>query len=101
MTETAEMAHYVLPASSQFEKWEATFFNLEFPANAFHLRKPLFEPLAGTRAEPEIYTHLVRAMGALTYDFAKLKEAAERGRMAFAVAFRSLILKRFSHRGQA
>ncbi|KAF0249771.1 MAG: molybdopterin oxidoreductase family protein, partial [bacterium] len=26
MTETAQMAHYVLPASSQYEKWEATFF---------------------------------------------------------------------------
>ena len=48
MTETAEMAHYVLPAPSQFEKWEATFFNLEFPTNAFHLRKPLFEPAGNT-----------------------------------------------------
>ena len=28
MSETAQLAHYVLPASSQFEKWEATFFNL-------------------------------------------------------------------------
>ena len=31
MTETARHADYVLPASSQFEKWEATFFTLEFP----------------------------------------------------------------------
>ena len=37
MTETARAAHYVLPASSQFEKWEATFFNLEFPRNYFPL----------------------------------------------------------------
>ena len=28
MTETARLAHYVLPAASQFEKWEATGFNL-------------------------------------------------------------------------
>ncbi len=50
MTETARLAHYVLPASSQFEKWEATFFTLEFPKNVFHLRAPLLEPLAGHAA---------------------------------------------------
>lgn len=27
MSETARLAHYVLPAQSQYEKWEATFFN--------------------------------------------------------------------------
>ena len=32
MTETARLADYVLPAPSQYEKWEATFFNFEFPA---------------------------------------------------------------------
>ena len=31
LTETARCADYVLPAASQFEKWEATFFTLEFP----------------------------------------------------------------------
>ena len=87
MTETARMAHYVLPASSQFEKYEATFFNLEFPANVFHLRRPLFDPLPGTLTEAEIYTRLIRAMGALPADFAELKEAAKQGRLPFAMAF--------------
>lgn len=32
MTETARLAHYILPAASQFEKCEATGFNLEFAA---------------------------------------------------------------------
>ena len=36
LTETAKLAHYVLPASSQFEKAEATFFNFDFPQNYFH-----------------------------------------------------------------
>src|SRR5690242_12215752 len=48
MTETARLADYVLPAATQFEKPEATFFNLEFPHNTFQLRHPLFEPLEGT-----------------------------------------------------
>ena len=39
MTETARLAHYVLPAASQFEKPEATFFNFEFPHNGFQLRR--------------------------------------------------------------
>ena len=52
MTETARLAHYVLPAASQFEKPEATFFNLEFPHNTFHLRHPLMEPLPGTWPSP-------------------------------------------------
>src|SRR5690606_16370497 len=37
-TETARLAHYVLPVASQFEKAEATFFNFEFPHNYFHVR---------------------------------------------------------------
>ena len=62
MTETAHLAHYVLPAASQFEKWEATGFNLEFPTNFFHLRHPLFEPLGESLPEPEIYTRLLEKM---------------------------------------
>ena len=31
MTETAQLADYVLPASTQFEKAEATFFTFDFP----------------------------------------------------------------------
>ena len=38
LTETGRMADYVLPVANQFEKAEATFFNFEFPKNAFHLR---------------------------------------------------------------
>jgi len=91
MTESARMAHYILPASSQFEKWEATFFNLEFPANAFHLRKPLFDPLPGTLTEAEIYTRLVRAMGELPDEFPELSVAARQGRMAYAIAFQRLL----------
>ncbi len=76
MTETARLAHYVLPAASQYEKWEATFFNLEFPANFFHLRGPLFEPRGETLPEPEIYRRLVVAMGELPERFPVLERIA-------------------------
>ena len=65
MTETARLAHYVLPASSQLEKWETTFFSLEFPTQVGHLRAPLFPARPGTLAEPEIYRRLLVAMGEL------------------------------------
>jgi anaerobic selenocysteine-containing dehydrogenase len=88
LTETARLADYVLPASSQLEKWEATFFNLEFPCNVFQLRAPLLEPLPGTLPEAEIHARLVRAMGALSdEDLAPLRDAATQGRAAFAGAF--------------
>jgi anaerobic selenocysteine-containing dehydrogenase len=88
MTETAREADYVLPASSQFEKAEATFFNLEFPRNGFHLRQPLFAPRAGTLTEAEIHARLVEALGELDeahYRF--LRRAARLGSTAFAFAF--------------
>jgi anaerobic selenocysteine-containing dehydrogenase len=88
MTETARLAHYVLPAPSQFEKYEAAYFNFEFPDNVFQLRHPLLEPLHGTLPEPEIHARLVEAMGVLKReDLAPLAAAAELGRAAFARAF--------------
>ncbi len=88
LTETARHAHYVLPPPSQFEKWEATFFTLEFPENVFQLRAPLFDPLPGTLPEPEIHRRLVRAIGALRDDdLVPLHEAAAQGRAAYAEAF--------------
>jgi anaerobic selenocysteine-containing dehydrogenase len=75
-TETARLADYVLPAASQFEKWECTGFNLEFPVNAFQLRKPLFEPLGESLPEAEIYTRLLEAMGELPKRFPLLERIA-------------------------
>jgi anaerobic selenocysteine-containing dehydrogenase len=94
-TETARHAHYVLPASSQFEKWEATFFTLEFPENAFHLRAPILEPLDGTLPEPEIHRRLVRALGAYTDDdLLPLHQAAVHGRAEYADAFLAFMAER-------
>jgi formate dehydrogenase len=87
MTETARLADYVLPAASQFEKPEATFFNLEFPHNTFHLRRPLLEPLEGTLPEPEIYARLIRELGVVPEEqLEPLRAAAREGRAEFAAA---------------
>jgi formate dehydrogenase len=88
MTETARLAHYVLPAPSQFEKYEATFFNFDFPHNVFHLRRPVVAAPEGPLPEPEIHARIVEALGSLTEaDLAPLRGAAEQGRSEFARAF--------------
>src|SRR6195952_3527597 len=88
MTETARLAHYVLPAASQFEKPEATFFNFEFPHNGFQLRTPLMDPLPGTSPQPEIWARLVRALGVVDdAELAPLRRAAAEGLDAYAQAF--------------
>ncbi len=69
MTETARLAHYVLPAASQFEKLEATGFTLEFPENYFHLRHPIAQPMGEAMPEPEIYTRLLETMGVIPKKF--------------------------------
>ncbi|MBI5906993.1 MAG: molybdopterin-dependent oxidoreductase [Burkholderiales bacterium] len=87
-TETAAQAHYVLPASSQYEKCEFTLFNFEAPVNYFHVRAPVLEPLAGTLPEPEIYTRLARELGLLPDDETMSKLAAAATDMrGFGAAF--------------
>jgi anaerobic selenocysteine-containing dehydrogenase len=76
LTETARLADYVLPAATQFEKYEATFFNLEFPANYFHLRRPLLEPAGESLPEPEIHRRLAVALGSLPASFPLLSAVA-------------------------
>jgi anaerobic selenocysteine-containing dehydrogenase len=93
MTETAREADYVLPAPTQFEKFEATFFNFDFPRNLFHLRHPVLPAPPGVLPEPEIHARLVEAAGALGEDdYAPLREAAARGRLEFAQAFLATVV---------
>jgi anaerobic selenocysteine-containing dehydrogenase len=100
MTESAREANYVLPSSSQYEKWEATFFGAPFDtethcANTFTLRAPILDPVPGTLAEGEIHSRLARALGALTdADVAPLREAAARGRADFAGELQRVLSER-------
>ncbi|HET7048043.1 MAG TPA: molybdopterin-dependent oxidoreductase [Solirubrobacteraceae bacterium] len=88
LTETGRHADYVLPAASQYEKPEATYFNFEFPDNTFQLRHPLMEPLPGTLPEAEIWARLVRELGLVDADeLEPLRTAAATGLQAYAQAF--------------
>jgi anaerobic selenocysteine-containing dehydrogenase len=95
MTETAQCADYVLPAPTQYEKYECTFFNLEFPANVFQLRAPVIAAPDGPLGEPEIHRRLVRALRAVSDDdLAGLHEAAELGLETYAAALTARLAER-------
>ena len=88
MTETARLADYVLPAPSQYEKYEATFFNFEYPDNFFHLRRPLMAPRPGTLPEPEIHARLTEALGVFEDgELDDLSAAAREGLEAYGMQF--------------
>jgi formate dehydrogenase len=88
MTETAQEADYVLPASSQYEKAETTFFGAGFPENTFCIRPPILDPLPGTLPEAEIHTRLVKELGCIDEaDLEPLRVAATKGLDHFASAF--------------
>ncbi|NNC79768.1 MAG: molybdopterin-dependent oxidoreductase [Acidimicrobiales bacterium] len=88
MTETAVEADWVLPAASQYEKVETTFFGVSFPDNWVCLRPPLLDPLEGSLPEPEIHSRLLRELGIIDDETLEpLREAAAVSWSAFADAF--------------
>jgi anaerobic selenocysteine-containing dehydrogenase len=92
MSETARLADYVLPVATQFEKAEATFFNLDFPRNTFHLRRPLLVAPAGLFSEAELHARLIEALGAMPEPAVKaLREAWGQDRSAFRTRFFELL----------
>ena len=98
MTESAEYAHYVLPASTQYEKWEAAFFTFSFPENYFYARRPVMQPDGDTLPEPEIYRRLLVAMGEIPDSFPELEKYARQHRAEpelgiFPVALQQTLLQ--------
>jgi anaerobic selenocysteine-containing dehydrogenase len=92
-TETARLAHYVLPVASQFEKAEATFFNFEFPQNYFHVRRPFMAPLSGLFSEAELHCRLLAALGELPAEpIAALRAAWKKSRKSFRQKFTELAM---------
>lgn len=92
MTETARCADYVLPAASQFEKWELSLFTMHFPHNHCQLRAPLMAPLEGTKPEPEIYAEIIDRLKTVDPTIvAQLGSAAQTGPEVFALAFFSTV----------
>ena len=61
MSETAQMADYVLPSCTGYEKWEFSIFPKDIIAP--QVRPPVVNPMGQALPEVEIYYRLARAMG--------------------------------------
>jgi anaerobic selenocysteine-containing dehydrogenase len=90
MTETAVLSHYVLPAKSPFEKWDATFFQRNYPEYYFHMRPPVTEAEGEAVEESGIYVGLAERLGLIPDYPAKLRDLAP-DRMGYRAAFREYL----------
>ncbi len=64
MTDTAELAHYVLPACSHLEKWGVAYtYNVCHCLPYLMLRKQAIEPLYEARSEWWVFTELAKRLG--------------------------------------
>ena len=85
LTETARLAHYVLPARSGYESWDATFFAWNWPGIYFQMRRPVVEPVGDPQEVSWIFTQLAQRLGLAPPVPDSLKEAAKGPRLAFGM----------------
>lgn len=84
-TETASLAHYVLPAASAYEKWDGTFFSWNFPEIYFQMRRPVVKAEGECLEEGEILTRLADRLGLLPEIPQTLYDAAFGDRMSYGM----------------
>lgn len=91
MTETAKLAHYVLPARTGYESWDGTFFTWTWPEIYFQMRRPVVEP-GGEQIElGEIHLRIADKMGLIPEIPQSLQEAADKDRLTFGMALMEYI----------
>jgi len=85
MTETAKLAHYVLPAKSGYESWDATFFSWTWPEIYFQMRRPVIEPDGEQLELGEIHMRIADKMGYIPEIPESLYAAARENRLKFGM----------------
>jgi anaerobic selenocysteine-containing dehydrogenase len=83
MTETAALAHYVLPSRSGMESYDTSFFAWTYPEIYFQIRRPVVAPLGERKECAQIYTGIAREAGLLPEIPAYLAEAAAQDKDLF------------------
>jgi anaerobic selenocysteine-containing dehydrogenase len=78
MSETAALSHYVLPAKSAYESWDATMFpSRNWPEVYFQMRRPMIQPEGEPKESGEVFTLLADALGLVPESPEALNKAAE------------------------
>ena len=85
MTETAKLAHYVLPAKTGYESWDATFFAWTWPEIYFQMRRPVVEPEGEQIELGEIHMRIADKMGFIPEIPESLYAAAKENRLKFGM----------------
>lgn len=83
MSETARLAHYVLPCRTFYESWDVSFFPWTYPEVYFQIRRPVVAPPENCLEASQIFTGLADRMGLIPEIPDELRLAAEGNRMAF------------------
>lgn len=85
MTETTQLAHYVLPARSGYESWDGTFFPWTYPGIFFQMRRPIVEPEGEPMEVSQMYVQLADRLGLIPDIPDSLFEAARKDRLSFGM----------------
>ena len=83
MSETARLAHYVLPCRTFYESWDGTFFPWTFPKIFFQMRRPIVKPEGDCLEASQIFTLLADKLGLIPEIPDDLMEASSKDRMTF------------------
>jgi anaerobic selenocysteine-containing dehydrogenase len=83
MSESARLAHYVLPCRTFYESWDGTFFPWTFPGVFFQMRRPIVTPPDQCYEATQIFTMLADKLGLIPEIPDSLMEAARGDRLAF------------------
>lgn len=86
MTETAKMSDYVLPDRSLYERWDTTYFQLNYPEIYCQMRRPILEPEGETLEGSEILTRLADKLGFIPVIPESLYAAAGKSRLEYGQA---------------
>ena len=82
-SESARLAHYVLPCRTYYESWDGTFFPWTFPGIYFQMRRPIVDPPKQCLEASQIFTKLADRLGLIPEIPDELMEAAKGNRLAF------------------
>ncbi len=83
MSETARLAHYVLPCRTYYESWDGTFFPWTFPKVFFQLRRPIVTPPGKCLEASQIFTLIADKLGLIPDIPEEVYQAAQQDRFTF------------------